>query len=89
MQLLQRIQTLTDAPEGKTSIKSRGVKTFEFQDQGQFNLICLLENMQQSSVSSEGQYSIKNVIFRQNKKNIHIFILFKIFQVRFSAFSHP
>ncbi len=29
LQLLQKIQTLTDAPEGKTSIKSRGVNTFE------------------------------------------------------------
>ncbi len=29
LQLLQKIQTLTDAPEGKTCIKSQGVKTFE------------------------------------------------------------
>ncbi len=45
MQLLQKIQTLTDAPEEETGIKSRGVKPFEFEDQGKFNLICLLENM--------------------------------------------
>ncbi len=29
LHLLQKIQTLTDAPEEKTCIKSRGVKTFE------------------------------------------------------------
>ncbi len=29
LQLLQKIQTLTDAPEEKTCIKSQGVKTFE------------------------------------------------------------
>ncbi len=39
--LLQKIQTLTDAPEGKTMHE----EPFEFEDQGKFNLICLLENM--------------------------------------------
>ncbi len=29
MQILQTVQTLTDAPEEKTCIKSQGVKTFE------------------------------------------------------------
>ncbi len=29
MKLLQKIKTLTDAPEGETCIKSRGVNTFE------------------------------------------------------------
>ncbi len=29
----------------KPSIKSWGVKTFEFEDQNKFNLISLLENM--------------------------------------------
>ncbi len=29
----------------KPCIKSRGVKTFEFEDQGKFNIICLLEKM--------------------------------------------
>ncbi len=29
LQLLQKIQTLTDAPEEKPCIKTRGVKTFE------------------------------------------------------------
>ncbi len=29
MQLLQKIKTLTDAPDGETCIKSRGVNTFE------------------------------------------------------------
>ncbi len=29
----------------KPCIKSRGMKTFESEDQGKFNLICLLENM--------------------------------------------
>ncbi len=41
----------------KTRIKSRGVKTFEFEDQGKFNLICLLENMSISSVASEVSWS--------------------------------
>ncbi len=50
MQLLQKIQTLTDTPEGK-NIHS----LFEFEDQGKLNLICLLENMYLSSVASEGQ----------------------------------
>ncbi len=45
LQLLQKVQTLTDALEGKKHVKSRGVKTFEFEDQGKCNLICLLENM--------------------------------------------
>ncbi len=43
---------------GKTvafSFKSRGVKTFEFEDQGKLYLICLPGNMQVSSVASEGQ----------------------------------
>ncbi len=29
----------------KTCIKSRGVNTFELEDQGIFDLICVLENM--------------------------------------------
>ncbi len=37
-------------------IKSRGVKTFEFEDEGKLNLICLPGNMQVSCVASEGQY---------------------------------
>ncbi len=45
IKLLQKIKTLTDAPEGETCIKSRGVNTFEFEDRGRLNLICLLENM--------------------------------------------
>ncbi len=40
----------------KTHIKSWDVNIFEFEDQGKFNLICLLENMYVSSVASEGQY---------------------------------
>ncbi len=39
IQLLQKIQTLPDAPEGKTK------SILDFEDQGKFNLICLLENM--------------------------------------------
>ncbi len=31
-------------------------KLFEFEDQGKFNLFCLLENMQVYSVASKGQY---------------------------------
>ncbi len=56
MQLLQKIQTLTDAPEGKACIKSLGVKTFEFEDQGKLYLFRLLGNIYVSSVASEGQY---------------------------------
>ncbi len=37
LQLLQKIQTLTDVV--------LVWKLFEFEDQGKFNLICLLENM--------------------------------------------
>ncbi len=44
MQLLQKIQTLTDAAEEKKH---------EFEDQGKFNLFCLLENLLQFS---EGYY---------------------------------
>ncbi len=40
----------------KGCIKSQGVNNFEFEDQGQFNLFCLLGNMQVSSVASERQY---------------------------------
>ncbi len=29
----------------KPRIKTRGVKTFEFEDQGKFNIFCLLGNM--------------------------------------------
>ncbi len=36
------IQTLTGAPEGKTMHSEPGR---EFDDQGKFDLICLLENM--------------------------------------------
>ncbi len=32
------------------------MKLFEFEDQGKLHLICLLGNMQVSSVASEGQY---------------------------------
>ncbi len=61
----------------KPCIKSL-LNTFEFKDQGKFNLICLPENAQVSSVASEGQI----MIFRQNKKNVHIFILFKSIHTR-------
>ncbi len=74
-------ETLTDAPEGETIIKSR--RTFEFEEQCKFSLICLLENMW---LSSERKYKymvyvavlnkIKK-IFGQNKKHMHIFNLFK------------
>ncbi len=40
----------------KPCIKSQGWKLFEFEDQGKFDLFCLLENMQLSSVASEGKY---------------------------------
>ncbi len=41
----------------KPCIKSRGVKNFlNLKIGGKCNLICLLENMELSSVDSEGQY---------------------------------
>ncbi len=40
MKLLPKVQTLADAPEGKTMHT-----LFEFEDQGKINLFCLLENM--------------------------------------------
>ncbi len=55
-QLLQKVQSFTDAPEGHTMHYEPGVKTFEFEDQGKLYFICLPGNMQVSSVASEGQY---------------------------------
>ncbi len=43
-------------PLKKPCIKSRGVKTFEFEAQGKLNLFCLLGNISMSSVASEGLY---------------------------------
>ncbi len=64
----------------KTCIKSRVCELLEFEDQGKLNLFCLLGNMDVYFVASEGQCKMKtNIIFRQNKKNLHIFILFKSF----------
>ncbi len=46
MQLLQKVQTLTDAPEGeKHALRAGAWKLFEFEYQGKFNLFCLLGNM--------------------------------------------
>ncbi len=57
LQLLQKIQTITDAPEGKKhALRAGAWKPFEFEDQGKFKIIYLLENMKLSSVASEGQY---------------------------------
>ncbi len=49
----------------KPCIKSRGVNTFECEDQGKFNLICLL------SIFWRAVLNEKNMIFRQNNKNVH------------------
>jgi len=43
-------------PLKKPCIKNRGVKTFEFEDQGKLNLFCLLGNISMSSVAFEGLY---------------------------------
>ncbi len=46
MHLLQKVQMLTDVPEGNTMQQEpRGWKLFEFKYQGKCNLFCLLGNM--------------------------------------------
>ncbi len=46
MQLLMKDQMLTDAPEGKTCIKSRGVKTFEPNGDVYFSISTALQMLQ-------------------------------------------
>ncbi len=82
-QLRDSFTTITEDPNAhwcsrrKNDALGAGVrKLFEFQDQGKFNLICLQET---GKYLLKGSTKCKTMIFRQNKKNIHIFILFKSF----------
>ncbi len=45
MQLLQKIQTFTDAPEGKTCIKSRGVKKHTAVDHSSNNTVLRIKGV--------------------------------------------
>ncbi len=77
--------TVNDPKHTASSVKHGGGgamalsgKLFEFEDQGQFNLssgkhVTIFYSFWRAVLNE------KNMIFRQNKKNIHIFILFKSF----------